>query len=526
MEAIAMKLTFKKIISIALALMLTLSLSAPALTAAAESANYVPTVLIIGRTKDMKIYSPDGELLFPLGDSLDTSSIAKAVLHCIPYLGVGMLTGDYEPWVNEFYEAIAPYYENIICDENGNLSDKSVETKYDYTNPQKGNHNGCDYVFMYDWRLDPCDVADYLDTYIDNILEATKCEKVGLVGRCYGSSVLSAYLYEYGCEKVHSAVYYVSTSQGTSARASEIFAGKFDLDPVAIENIFQSDDFVNVYNDLIEDPVLRELVVATLSLLNSVEAMNIPLEKVTEFVKAVYPELAPKVVPATYGTFASIWATVTDEDYEQAKALVFKGQEDKYAGLIEKIDHYHYDIQANTVSMLEELRSQGMRLGVVVKYDTPTYLPFTPGARLNGDDTVEVVKASFGATAANYGETLTAEQMANTDPEYISSDHIINAVTCAFPECTWFIKDCIHSNFVGCIDELNVTILRSEEQMTVDSDPRYPRFMKYDSQTKTISPLTDEPTDNSQKGTKQDIFTKLFNFIKLIIQAIVNLFRG
>ncbi len=514
-----------KILSLLLALTLVFALSAPAVTVFAQNVNYVPTVMIVGRTKDMDIYSPDGELLFPIGDKLNSDDIVKAVMHCLPYLGVGMLSGNYDAWVNEFYEVMAPYYENIICDENGNLTDKSVETKYDYSNPQKGYHNGCDYVFQYDWRIDPCDVADYLDTYIDNILAATGCEKVGLVGRCYGGTILSAYLYEYGCEKVHSAVFYVSTSQGTAIHSSEIFAGKFKFDPTVIENIFQSDEFESVYADLIEDPVLRELVVATLSLLNAADALDIPLEKVAEFVRTVYPELAPKVVPATYGTFASIWATVTAEDYEQAKELIFAGQEEKYAGLIEKIDHYHYDIQANAVETLENLRSQGMKLGVVVKYNTPSYLPFTESSGVNGDDTVEVCKASFGATAADYGKTLTAEQMADTDPQYISSDHIINAATCAFPECTWFIKDSAHADFTRCIDELNLAIAKSDEQMTVDSDPRYPRFLKYDSQTKTISPLTDKPIE-SDNDSKQSLYAKLFKFISLLLQAIKNWFSS
>lgn len=519
-----MKKSMKKIVSVILALVLVAALAVPALTVGAANANYVPTILVGGRSRTMPIYNAEGEKLWPIGDNLNTQDITNAVMRCLPYLGVGMVSGNYDAWVDEFYNAMAPYYENIICDGNGDIAPTSVETKYDYSNPIKGNYNECEYRFEYDWRVDPCQVADYLETFIDSVRRVSGSDKVNVVGRCYGCNVLSAYLYEYGIEKINNVVYYVSASQGSSLRASEIFAGKFDINTVAIENALQTGKVEDLYESLIDDPAMRELILATLSLLNTLNSLNVPMNKLTDFVNKVYPMLAPKLIPATYGSFASIWSTVAPEDYEQAKALVFAGQEDKYAGLIAKIDHYHYDIQANEVEMLAKYKEQGMGLGVVVDYNVPSYLPFTISAEANGDATVLVEDASFGATAANYGSTLTAEQKAGADEKYISSDHIINAATCAFPDNTWFIKGCNHSIFPTSIDKLNKTICTTDG-MTIDTNENYPQFLKYDVETQQIAPLTDAPEgENSIAGPTLSIIERFINFMKSIFAFIKNLF--
>lgn len=514
----------KKLISVILALTLALALAIPAMTAFAADVNYVPTILVGGRNRNMPIYTPEGEKVFPIGSNLKTEDITNAVMHCLPYLGVGMISGNYDAWVDEFYKAMAPYYENILCDGNGDIAPTSLETKYDYSNPVKGNYNECEYCFDYDWRIDPCQTAEYLDTFIDNVLAKTDAKKVSIVGRCYGCNVLSAYLYAHGIEKIQSVVYYVSASQGSSLRASEIFAGKFDINSVAIENALQTGKIEEMYESVIDDPAMRALINSSLSLLNTLNSLNVPMSTLTDFVNKVYPMLAPKLIPATYGSFASIWATVAAEDYEQAKKLVFAGQEEEYAGLIAKIDHYHYDIQAHEVEMLQKYKDQGMGLGIVVGYNVPSYLPFTVSAMANGDATVLVKHASFGATAADYGSELSEKELEGVDEKYISSDHIINASTCAFPDNTWFIKNYIHSIFPTSIDKLNVTIAKNSG-MTVDTDPTYPQFLKYDEETQQISPLEDQPTGTTIVGPTVGFLQKIFNFIKAFFAMIGNLFK-
>lgn len=514
----------KKLISVILALTLALAPAVPVMTTFAADVNYVPTILVGGRNRDMPIYTPEGEKVFPIGSNLKTEDITNAVMHCLPYLGVGMISRNYDAWVDEFYKAMAPYYENILCDGNGDIAPTSLETKFDYSNPVKGNYNECEYRFDYDWRLDPCQTAEYLDTFIDNVLAKTGAKKVSIVSRCYGCNVLSAYLYEHGIEKIQNVVYYVSASQGSSLRSSEIFAGKFDINTTALEYALQTGKIEDMYESVIDDPAMRELILSTLSLLNTLNSLNVPMSTLTDFIKKVYPMLATKLIPATYGSFASIWATVSTEDYEQAKKLVFAGQEEEYAGLIEKIDHYHYDIQLNEVEMLQKYKDQGMGLGVVVGYNVPSYLPFVESAMANNDAAVLVKHASFGATAADYGEELTAKDLEGVDEKYISSDHIINASTCAFPDNTWFIKNYIHSTFPTSIDKLNLAIAQNNG-MTVDTDTNYPQFLNYDVETQQISALEDQPTGTTLVGPTVGFLQKIFNFIKSFFEMIKNLFK-
>lgn len=514
----------QKLISVVLALTLALALAIPAMTAFAAEVNYIPTILVGGRSRTMPIYTPEGEKVFPIGDNLNTEDIKDAVMHCLPYLGVGMISGNYEAWADEFYKAMAPYYENILCDGNGDIAPTSVETKYDYSNPVKGSYNLCDYHFQYDWRVDPCQVADYLDTFIDSVLKKTGANKVSIVARCYGCNVFTAYLYAHGADKIQNVVYYISSSQGAALRSSQIFAGRWDIDPVAIENALQTGKVEEMYESLIDDPAMRALINSTLSLLNTLNSLNVPMSTLTDFINKVYPILAPKLIPATYGTFPSIWATVAPEDYEQAKKLVFAGQEEEYAGLIAKIDHYHYDIQKNEVEILKKYQAQGMGLGVVVDYNVPSYLPFVEGATENGDATVLVKHSSFGATVADYGSELSAKQLEGVDEKYISSDHIVNASTCAFPDNTWFVKGCNHSIFPTSIDRLNLTIARTNG-MTVDTNSDYPQFLKYDEETQQIAPLEDQPAGDTIVGPTVGFLEKIFNFIRAFFEMLKNLFK-
>ena len=60
--------------------------------------------------------------------------------------------------------------------------------------------------------------------------------------------------------------------------------------------------------------------------------------------------------------------------------------------------------------------------------------------------------------------------------------------------------------------------------MSVDSDPNYPQFMKYDQQTGAITPLTDGPSAREKDSSLSAILRKLSNFIKLLFTFIKNLF--
>lgn len=92
-----------------------------------------------------------------------------------------------------------------------------------------GSYSITDYNFRYDWRADPCDTADLLSAYIDNVLAATGASQVKLVSRCEGTDIALAYLSEYGNSKIDSLILYCGTMEGLSAVGC-LFSGDVTLD--------------------------------------------------------------------------------------------------------------------------------------------------------------------------------------------------------------------------------------------------------------------------------------------------------
>lgn len=506
----------KKITAVLLCAALFIAVCVPVVCAYSGSANVLPIISVEGRSKTNPIYSSDGKQIFPVEYKDD--AILESVKECLPSLGKALITGNYEPWAEKVYECIAPYYEGLIFDGNGEMIDKGSRVVFEYneSKPARYNHNSLDYRFQYDWRMDPMGVADDLAKYIDCVLGATGQKKVSLTGRCYGANIIAAYLYKYGCEKIDTVVFYAQIATG-SFMAEMTFAGKFALDTAAVEAYLR-----NGGKSLTGDTLIDTFLTETVAYLNTFKGLDAPADLAKLIVDKIYPAVAPKVLPATYATFPSMWSMISDDNYETAKSVIFNGQRDKYAGLIEKTDNYHYNVQVKLVDILNECRQKGMNVGVITKYNTPNP-PIYENSIENGDNVVMVNKASFGATAANYGEVLSSEYLAKADEKYISSDHIIDAGTAAFKDYSWFIKDNPHSSFPKCIDTLIRAICNFDGQMTVNDNAEYPQFMKYDAETKTISPLTDEPANDREKPIK-DHFNKLIAMLKAFFALVKSLF--
>lgn len=506
----------RKIISVLLCAIMLFVVMIPSAGAYSGSKNVLPIISVEGRSKTKPIYSGSGEQIFPVAYKDD--AILESVKECLPSLGKALITGNYEPWAQKVYDCIAPYYSGLIFDGNGEMIDKGsrVVFEYDEASPERFNHNSLDYRFLYDWRMDPMGVADDLAVYVDCVLKATGQKKVSLTGRCYGANIIAAYLYKYGCEKIDTVVFYAQIATG-SFMAEMTFAGEFALDTTAVEAYLR-----NGGKSLTGDELIDTLLSETVAYLNTFKGLEAPVDIAKLLVDKLYPAVAPKILPATYATFPSMWSMISDDHYEQAKNIIFNGQRDVYAGLIEKIDNYHYNVQVDLVDILNDCRAKGMNVGVITKYNTPNP-PIYENSIENGDNVVMVNKASFGAVAADYGKVLSDNYLANADAKYVSSDHIIDAGPAAFSDFSWFIKDCPHSTFPACIDKLIRAICNFNGQMTVNDDEAYPQFMKYDAEAKTLSPLTDKPASGKVNPIK-DHFSKLTAFFRALFAVIKNLF--
>jgi len=148
------------------------------------------------------------------------------------------------------------------------------------------------------------------------------------------------------------------------------------------------------------------------------------------------------VLPLIF-TQPQIWCYVPMEIYEEAKQIIFKDNP-KYAGLIERIDRYHYQVQALQHEILLKTASE-VKTAVRAGYNRPLY-GLTKGANVHSDDKVDTAFASFGATCAplNTRFPVNYQQKVPSEYNYVSPDRMIDASTCTIPELTWFGKNQPH----------------------------------------------------------------------------------
>lgn len=498
----------KKVLSLLLSLLLIFSVSSTAVFAFEGSENEYPVILVEG-ARNTPIFAADGRQLYDF--NIDMDKALDDVKNVILKFPKAYFTNDYDEWMDVIYGAIAPYFEELVLDENGEISNGSYYNfEYDKTNPDRNCYNGYDYLFHYDWRLDPIALAAQLEEYVDAILASTKTEKVSLVGRCYGANIVNAYLYKYGISKVDTVVLYCSLADGC-ATSNSCFTGKFDIKPKQLEAYLEE-------NQLIDDPAATELLRAAISFINSFHGLDFFFWDFERNTKRLYPTLAPEVLLATFGGIPSYWAMVSDENYEIAKKMVFANQEEKYKLFIEKIDANH-EIQIQSEKMLTAMAKQGLNVAVVSKYNKPLLGIFETGTQL-GDDTVETKNSSYGATCAPYGEVLSKDYLAKADMKYVSADKQIDASTCLFKDYTWFVKDIGHQDFPKCLDDLIMAICNFDGQMTVNSNESFPQFLQFiPGENSTVVPV------KASDGAKEELgiihfFKAFFRFNKAIFSMI------
>ena len=342
----------KKALTIVLSIIMVMSLAVPAF--ASEAAPEYPTIYVTG-AKTNNIYL-DGEKVFP--KNVDEMGIIKeALAPCFKKLAEGLVTGNYQPYVDEFYNAMAPMFEGATLDKNGEPFNGSSPEYHSSTvdvSDAQGGYDIWSFRFWYDWRLSPVQIASEMKAYIDRVITTTGKPKVQLVGRCLGANMIAAYLHyikEHAKQYVSDVSYFASSAWGIDYM-SAIYTGDFVLDPVAIDN------FLNYYmenGDLIDDEDTSLLILTMVEFFRQVKVLGIAGESLVKLVDLFKGELIPKFVCETLGSWPSYWAMVTEECYEDARDFIYKGLEDEYEGMIKKIDKYHYEVQKNLITDMKEL---------------------------------------------------------------------------------------------------------------------------------------------------------------------------
>ena len=340
------------------------------------------------------------------------------------------------------------------------------------------------YTFRYDWRLDPFESAEGLRDFICYIQELTGFDRVSIVGFSQGAAVLNTYLTLYGYDGLETAVWYSGAHNGVE-QVGQLMTGRVHVDADALT------DFVRESTET--DPTAYILSVLMQALTDIGVTGNL-LEYTNKIINALLEDGGIRqVIRATVGKMPAIWAFVSDEYYEEAKAYVFNepGDAETYAELIETIDRYHYEVQAHSYEIMENARLATGKIGVISKYGLRV-TPLIENGDVLTDGVIDVAGSSCGAKAAPYGRTLGDNyvQAVADGHDHLSPDGMIDASAALYPDYTWFVKNASHSEGSDYIDGLLNFICYADAQVTVFDDPAYPQFAVHNRLLDTTEPLT------------------------------------
>lgn len=396
----------------------------------------------------------------------------------------GIVNGSMDPAVGTVVDYIRDIFEYYSIDCNGqpvyNTGMKeyplSMDNYTDFDDGESKNEEGMirtakenyggKYVYYinYDWRLNPLEVADKVNEYVERACRETGCEKVNLVCASMGGVMTVAYLSKYSCDRVNKCVFLSSTFCGTYV-TSDLLQGNVTVGATQLRNF--------AYTYLGENKLLTPV----LKLLDMTGIWNRVADLANKFVSRYKDEVYDGFLRDVFGNMPSLWALVLPEDYEACKEFMFGGKETEYAGIIAIADELQ-DMMAKRDDMLRAAVADGMKICVVANYGRQV-IPIYDRAYQNGDGTLETQLVSGGAVVAPIGETL-GDDYVCSNPEYLSPSREIDASTCLFPEYTWFVKGAPHvsGNYGSDYSDFIFWLVDYDGQPTVRSNSKYPQFIK------------------------------------------------
>lgn len=531
----------KKLLALLLAVILSLSIMAPA--AYAVDANDTPIVILRGDgvpivTRDENNTETE---VWPIGAGDFDGKIgetAKNIL--IPFLTEGLLFDKWDNYYKVCYEELSPIMEDVVLDNNGNprnnsgIDSSAISSNRNNCNADrryKAGYEATDYTFYYDWRLSPYSIPsgetvriiDLLHTYVQNVSRANGNRQVTLAGNCLGGSYVLAYLEEYGDEKLPNSdrpllknVFFNSTVGNSTAILTDVFCGDIKVDAKGLQRF--ADEYIDADADTIAGmidvaPVINELITTTLDLMVQLGVLDMLGKTIDDIYQKVYEVLVPMLVIAFYGTMPGYWTMIQPERLGEAINFVFgpEGSEyrTEYAGVIAKITDYFNQTGSHTSEIIKACQARGIHFGATAKYGVQMY-PFVESQNELADEMADLEHASFGATVAEsvYDVLLTSHidaAIAAGNEKYISPDKQIDASTSLFKDTVWFEKNMPHNAWE--YDYKVIEAFAANDNFNVNSDPNLPQFVVRIPGTGEIDPDTgreDPETSKVEKMTAEN----------------------
>lgn len=415
---------------------------------------------------------PNSELAWPPS----SKSILKAVGKSLPHLFRVMVFQDWEKFGDDVIPIVNELFASVCLAPNGETENKSGIR---FTYPKKSEITKTSQLnFLYDWRLNPIQSAGELKKFIDYVLEASGSKKVVLEGHSYGGVVILTYAKLYGTSKVKSFCFNSTAVYGEDY-SGELFTGKMRFNPESLTEYLKgafdynkNEKFLNfIFESLYKTGVTCQLC----------KLVNWMMDKIT------MEKLSLAIIPM-YAGWLSVWAMVPDHMMKDAYSYIFdvcyKNDSTDRSGLKAKIKEYNTKIRPYKTNTLETINNNA-NLYVIARYGYSGM--FMVPSWVNETDTVIDLKyASFGATVAKHGETISEKYLAKVNPKYISPGKNIDASTALFPQQTWYIKNFTHSHSTKHFEDMVKVLLYSKTQATVDTYKEYTRYLTYNEDTGTI----------------------------------------
>ncbi len=486
----------RSIISVILCLTMLFSLLVPALAAGSNTCKcgHTPVVSVVG-FGHVPLVNGNGVQVF----APETDAIVNVVLGVIPALGKFLADNDVNALLDTVIPAAKELFDPIKCDENGDSVDPTVDVSrffnesadtYDYyiradeqdqltmaiADEIGGDHT---FIFTYDWRRSPMDIADELNAYIQNVKATTGHSKVSIDGQSMGTCMVQAYLAKYGTADIQNIAMLSGAFTGLEM-VTELFCGNLEVD---------ADGLVDIIVQVINGDPDNELgaLIKYTSLFDRVIEKVAPLLEEGEYRDRLYKEL---LIPY-FGLYAGMWSFVDASRYDDALEYMFynetfgsDGSTPVFASesFIEKIGAYHTDVQGTMKERCTGYYNDSSRNFCIVSNYNKQIAPVTPASNWNSDQVIETVHTSAYATVAFRGKTLGDDytQAIEDGHNHVSPDVVVDASTCWLPECTWFIKNMEHVKFTqNGNGPLYAWLLNAKQQYTIESNPLYPQFLYY-----------------------------------------------
>ena len=488
----------KKITAVVLAVIMTFSVSVTTF-AADEKCNcgfvpviyvtgfaYTPLAANVGTDDEYDVFIPDSELI--------VNCLVQMIVPVVKLL----MTGNYSDFASSLAASVKDMLKDVACDDNGvPLNDTVDVVKRD--EPSSSHWEDSQQTFRYDWREDVFDIASELNDYIQEVKELTGHDKVALKAESMGGAVVMTYLKVYGSESIDTIVMQSAAYNGITLMGG-LFTGDIEI---------KSQSAIDYVGNFIEGNDVKTTLLRVLYYTFG----NVIFSPVTSILDNVIiktkDQLYNECLCDILGNIPGIWTFVPQENYEQAKEFML--DETENAELIKKIDAYHYGVMDRTKKLLDSAMANGVKLAIISNYDkAPVFVNHYD--KYQSDFLIDTKRTSLGATCADFGEILGEDyvQAVSDGHNHISCDNVVDASTCMYPEYTWFVKDMMHTWYSYGYYMFTFSIIYSDTQQTVYSNPDYPQFLLNNQETGTLDILT---TENMNTKSKDVDIAQLFKLI-------------